>query len=204
MRGVGVGLTHVLLVAVAVGAVVIWGTGADPTRERDQVTLPDPDPRLPVVTALSIVRPPGQLVLDTTKRQLGAPLHSVMSEREAGTLDATGAVHVKAEIARTDGFSRGVWQIAIRDGADRQRTLLAADQLYAAGGWELVRYPVSGVLVRKQTPTAAQPLAAYRAHYLYGPYLIRIEAYGPEAARVDREFGDLAARQLAESPPGRP
>ena len=204
MRGVAPGLAHVLLAAIAVGAVVVWGTGADPAREQEQVTLPDPDPRLPVVATLSIVRPPGTLVLDTTKRQLGAPLDAVMSKREADALDRRGAVQVKAQIARGAGFSRGVWQIAIRDGADRSGALRAADRLYAAGGWELVRYPVAGVLVRKLTPRDGQPLAAYRAHYLYGPYLIRIEAYGPDPVRVDRDFGDLAARQLAESPPGLP
>ncbi len=204
MRGVAPGLAHVLLAAVAVGAVLVWGTGADPARERDEVTLPDPDPRLPVVAALSIVRPPGTLVLDTTRRQVGEPLDAVMSKREARALDRRGAVRVKARIARGAGFSRGVWQIAIRDGADRQSALLAADRLYAAGGWELVGHPDPGVLVRKLTPGPGQPLAAYRAHYLYGPYLIRIEAYGPDPARVDRDFGDLAARQLAESPPGLP
>jgi hypothetical protein len=157
-----------------------------------------------VVATLSIVRPPGALVLDTTKKQLGAPLADVMSDGEAAALDATGAVHVKAQIAREDGFSRGVWQIAVRDGADRDETLRTADRLYADVGWQLVPYPVDGVLVRKLTPGPGQPLAAYRAHYRYGPYLIRVEAYGPEPARVDRDFAALVTRQLAESPPDAP
>ena len=207
MRGVAIGLTHVVLVGLALGAVALWGAGADPARERDRVTLPDPDPRRPVVPALSIVRPPGTLVLDTTKKQLGAPLEDVMSDDEATALDATGAVHVKAQIAREAGFSRGVWQIAVRDGADRGEALRTADRLYADVGWQLVPYPAewpAGVLVRKLTPGPGQPLTAYRAHYRYGPYLIRVEAYGPDPARVDRDFAALAARQLAESPPDAP
>ena len=183
---------------MALAAVSIWGAGADPGRLRDRVTLPDPDPRLPVVTTLSIVRPPGTLVLDTTRPQLGAPLDKVMSGREAAALDTRGAVSVKAQITRDDGISQGVWQVAIRDGANRRGVLRAADRLYASVGWQLVPYPVPGVLVRKQS---GQPLTAYRAHYLHGPYLIRIEAYGSDAARVDHDFADLAGRQLAASPP---
>jgi hypothetical protein len=201
MRWTAIAATHVLFAGLALAAVSIWGAGADPGRVRDRVTLPDPDPRLPVVTALSIVRPPGTLVLDTTKLQLGAPLNKVMSDREAAALDTRGAVEVKAQVTRDDGISQGVWQVAIRNGANRRAVLRAADRLYASVGWRLVPYPVPGVLVRKQSAAAGQPLTAYRAHYLYGPYLIRIEAYGTDATRVDRDFADLAGRQLAASPP---
>lgn len=201
---VGVWLTHVVLVAVALGAVVVWGTGADPKRADNKVTLPDPDPRLPVVAALSIVRPPGTLVLDTTRHQQGAALDSVMSPAEAEALGDAGAVDVKAQIARGDDFSRGVWQIALKDTADHAEALRVADDQYGSRGWTLEDYPVAGVLVRKLTPAPGQPLAAYRAHYRYGPYLIRIEAYGPEPDRVAREFTELAGRQLAESPPDAP
>lgn len=201
MRGVGVWLTHALLAAVALGAVVVWGTGADPDDARNQVTLPDPDPRLPVVAAVSIVRPPGNLVLDTTRHQQGAALNSVMSESEADALRDAGAVDVKAQIARGDGFSRGVWQIAVKDSADHAEALRVADGQYGSRGWTLENHPVDGVLVRKLTPGPNQPLAAYRAHYRYGPYLIRIEAYGPDPARVTQEFTELAGRQLAASPP---
>jgi hypothetical protein len=192
---------HVLLAALALGAVAIWGPGTDPARADLRVSLPDPDPRLPAIAnTLSVVRPRVPLVLDTTKHQQGAPLDSVMPELEADTLDAAGAVNVKARVARDGGFSRGVWQIAIRDSADPNDALRAADELYAAGGWARAPSDDDAVLVRKQTPSAQAPLAAYRAHYVYGPYLIRIEAYGPDAGRVDREFAELAGRQLAEWP----
>lgn len=190
-----------LLAALALGAIAVWGPGTDRARDELQVSLPDPNPRLPVLAnTLSIVRPPGPLVLDTTKHQQGAALDAVMPELEADTLDAVGAVSVKAWVARQDGFSRGVWQIAIRDGADPTAALKAADGLYGAGGWRRAASDHDGVLVRQQRPTTRTPLAAYRAHYVFGPYLIRIEAYGPDAARVDREFAELADRQLAETP----
>lgn len=200
-RAVSVGLVHVLLAALALTAVAIWGSGADPAREDQKVTLPELDPRLPVAAdTLSIVRPRGTLVLDSTKKQQGAPLGSVMPELEADTLDTAGAVSVKAQVTRDDEITRGVWQISIRDSADPQEALRAADGLYEAGGWRLTPSNTDGLLVRKQTPSARAPLAAYRAHYVYGPYLIRIEAYGPDAAQVDREFAELAGRQLAEWP----
>jgi hypothetical protein len=188
---------------LVLASVLVWGTGADPNRAAERVTLPDPDPRLPVVTMLSIVRPPGTLVLDTSKQQLGAPLATSTPKREADVLGARGVVHVKAQVARDGGSTQGMWQFAIRDGADRPAVLRAVDDLYAGVGWALVPYPGrDDVLVRRQTPAPGQPLTGYRAHYLYGPYLIRIEAYGTDAARVDRDFAELASRQLAASPPG--
>ena len=197
--------THALLAGLALAAVLVWGTGADPNRVAEHVTLPDPDPRLPVATSLSIVRPPGTLVLDTSKQQLGAPLGRSMPKKEADVLGAQGVVHVKAQVARDDGATQGLWQFAIRDGVDRPAALRAIDDLYASVGWALVPYPGHpDLLVRKQTPAEGQPLTGYRAHYLYGPYLIRIEAYGTDPARVDRDFAELASRQLAMSPPGTP
>lgn len=192
---------HVLLAAVALGAVAVWGTGADPARAGLAVTVPDPDPRLPVNPELvALVRPPGLLVMDTTKEKHGAWLASVLPGKEARYLDDAGVVSVKALVSRDGEFSQGVWQLAVRDSADPAAALRVADELYAAGGWASADGP-PGVLVRTHEPTPELPLAAYRAHYVRGPYLIRVEAYGPETHRVAREFAALADRQLTRWPP---
>jgi len=207
MRGVrrgavAVGLVHVLLAALALGAVAVWGTGADPARVGLRVTLPDPDPRLPVnADELAIVRPPGTLVLDTTKERRGAWLAAVLPAKEADLLGAAGVVDAKALVARDGDFSAGVWQFAVRDGVDPRRALRAADDLYGAGGWRRAPSQYRGLLVREQERGPGRPLAAYRAHYVLGRYLIRVEAYGPDQAVVDREFAALTGRQLAERPP---
>lgn len=202
-RTLAVVLVHLLLAALALGAVAVWGAGADPGRADLRVTAPDPDPRLPAnPNLLVIVRPPGTVVLDTTKESHGAKPVAVLPELEAEILDDAGAVNVKAVVSREGGLSRGVWQVAVHDGADPRVALRAVDDLYAAGGWARAPSDVRGLLVRKQTPSADQPVAAYRAHYVTGPYLVRIEAYGTDAGRVDREFAELARRQLAERPPG--
>jgi len=201
MRGarrgaVAVGVVHVLLAVLALGAVAVLGTGADPDRVDLRVTLPDP--RLPVnADVLVIVRPPGTVVLDTTKEKRGAWLADVLPAKEANVLGHAGAVDAKAFVSRDGALSRGVWQFGIRDGVDPHVALRAADDLYGAGGWQRAPGPRRGLLVRAQT----QPIAAYRAHYVVGPYLIRVEAYGSDAAAVDREFAALAGRQLAERPP---
>lgn len=198
-RVVGV---HVLLAGLAFGAVAVWGTGADPARADLAVTVQDADPRLPVNPELvALVRPPGLLVMDSTKEKHGAWLASVLPEKEARYLDDAGVVSVKALVSRAGEFSQGVWQLAVRDGADPAAALRVADDLYAAGGWTEAPGP-PGVLVRTHEPTADLPLAAYRAHYVRGPYLIRVEAYGPDLDRVAREFDALADRQLARWPPG--
>jgi hypothetical protein len=205
MRGLlRVAAVHVLLAGLAFGAVAVWGTGADPARADLAVTVPEPDPRLPVNPELvALVRPPGLLVMDTTKEKNGAWLTSVLPEKEARYLDDAGVVSVKALVSRDGEFSQGVWQLAVRDSADPTAALRVADDLYAAGGWEEAEGAegVDGVLVRTHAPTPDLPLAAYRAHYVRGPYLIRIEAYGPDLDRVAREFDALADRQLAQWPP---
>lgn len=201
-RALRVAGVHVALAAVALGAVAVWGTGADPARADLAVTVPDPDPRLPVNPELvALVRPPGLLVMDTTKEKHGAWLASVLPEKEARYLDDAGVVSVKALVSRDGEFSQGVWQLAVRDGADPANALRVADDLYAKGGWEEADGP-AGVLVRTHAPTPELPLAAYRAHYVRGPYVIRVEAYGPAMDRVAREFDALADRQLTRWPPG--
>ena len=202
MRGfLRVAVVHVLLAGLAFGAVAVWGTGADPARADLAVTVPDPDPRLPVNPELvALVRPPGLLVMDTTKEQHGAWLASVLPEKEARYLVDAGVGSVKALVSRDGEYSQGVWQLAVRDSADPAAALRVADDLYAAGGWEEAPGP-RGVLVRTHAPSPDLPLAAYRAHYVRGPYLIRVEAYGPDPNRVAREFDALTDRQLARWPP---
>ena len=193
-------LVHALLAAVVLAAVAGWGTGADPARAGRVVTVPDPDPRLPVnPESVPLVRPPGVPVMDSTHEKRGASLAAVLPKAEAEVLDDAGAVYVKAYVSRNREFRQGVWLFAIRDGADPARALRAIDDLYAAGGWaEVSEAPAQdGVLVRGQE----SPLAAYRAHYVRGPYVIRVEAYGPAQDRVTREFTTLVERQLGQWPP---
>lgn len=192
---------HVVLAGLALGAVAVWGTGADPARAEHVVTVPDPEPRLPANPELvALVRPPGLVVMDTTQEKHGAWLAAVLPEKEARYFDDAGVVSAKALVSRDGEFSQGVWQFPVRDGADPAAALRAADDFYAAGGWQEAPGP-DGVLVRKHAPTPELPLAAYRAHYVRGPYLIRVEAYGPDMDRVGRDFDALADRQLTRWPP---
>ncbi|MFL6119765.1 hypothetical protein [Actinophytocola sp.] len=194
-------LVHVLLAALAVGAIAVWGTGADPALAGQRVTVPDRDPRLPDnPERLAIVRPPGVLVTDTaTVKQGTAP--SVLPEGEAEVLTDAGVVEVNAYVAREDGITQGLWQMSVRDGGDPRQALRAIDDLYAAGGWRQAPTPDRDVLVREQRPAGGQRFSGYRAHYVRGPYLIRIEAYGTDQAKVDDAFATLAGRQLAQWPP---
>jgi len=191
----------VLLVLVALGAIAVWGTGTDPALADQRVTVPDRDPRLPDnPEALALVRPPGVLVTDTaTVKHGSSPL--VLPDAEAEVLTDAGVVVVHAFVAREDGVTQGLWQLSVRDGDDPRRALRAIDELYAAGGWRWAPTAARGVLVRTQTPAEGQSYAGYRAHYVRGPYLIRIEAYGTDQADVDHAFATLATRQLAQWPP---
>jgi hypothetical protein len=199
-----VAVVHVVLAAVALGAVAVWGAGADPARAGLAVTVPDPDPRLPANPELvALVRPPGLLVMDSTKEKHGAAPATALPEAEATVLQDAGVVAVKAYVGREDTYSQGVWQLAVRDGRDPADALRAIDDLYGEAGWLRADAP-EGVVLRTHPPGPQDPLAAYRAHYVRGPYLIRIEAYGPEQDRVGRVFDVLARRQLTRWPPGSP
>jgi hypothetical protein len=200
-RTTAVALVHVLLAALAVGAMVVWGAGENPDLAGQRVTIPDTDPRLPDNPELvALVRPPGLLVMDSAIVKHGSS-PSVLGEVEADVLTEAGVVMVKARVGREGGLTQGVWQMSVHDGANPQEALRAIDELYSEGGWTREPGMTGGVLVRGQTPSKGQPYAGYRAHYVRGPYLIRIEAYGTDQAQVDRAFATLARQQLAEWPP---
>jgi hypothetical protein len=200
-RAVAVVLVHVLLAALAVGAAAVWGAGDDPALAGQRVTVPDPDPRLPDnPEAVAVVRPPGLLVVDSATVKHGSS-PAALGGQEADVLTDAGVVVVKAFVGRDGRVTAGVWQMSVRDGDDPHDALRAIDTLYAEGGWLPEVADTRGVLVRSQEPDGRQPYAGYRAHYVRGPHLIRIEAYGTEQAEVDRAFADLARRQLAAWPP---
>jgi hypothetical protein len=200
MRIVSVVLVHVLLVAVAVVAFVVWGTGADPALASRQVTVPDLDRRLPDnPETLTLVRPPGVLVTDTASIRSGVS-PEVLPAAEADVLTGAGVVVVHAYVTHEDGVVQGLWQLSVRDGHDPHAALRAIDELYATGGWAPAPTASRGVLVRVQTPARGQPYAGYRAHYVRGRNLIRIEAYGTDRARVADAFAALATRQLTQWP----
>jgi hypothetical protein len=200
-RTATVALVHVLLAALAVVAVVVWGAGENPALAGQQVTVPDTDPRLPDnPEQVALVTPPGLLVMDSTTVKHGSS-PAVLGEVEEDVLTEAGVVMVKARVGREGGLTQGVWQMSVHDGADPRDALWAIDDLYGEGGWARERSPARGVLVRGQTPAKGQPFAGYRAHYVRGPYLIRVEVYGTDQAQVDRAFAALANQQLGEWPP---
>lgn len=196
---------HILLAAVIIAAFAVWGNGRDPAAAARHVTLLDPQVRHPVQhSALSIVHPPGTVVLDTTEKEHGEPPAAVLQPQDVGLLEDKGAVAVKVLITRDDDLTQALWQISIADGHDPRQALLAVDGLYASAGYRLAPDPPAGVLIRTQ-PAVEVPgigtLTVFRAHYVTGPHLIRIEAYGPNRAEATNAFDELMARQLDRWPP---
>jgi hypothetical protein len=196
-----IALVHLFLAALAVGAVVIWGPGDNPALADRQVTVPDPNPRLPDnPEAVALVPLDGFLVMDSTTLKHGSS-PAALGKVEADILMGEGVVRVKARVARDGDLTRGVWQMSVHDGADPRAALRAIDELYAKGGWVRTPTAARGVRVREQIPSDGQPLAGYRAHYVRGPYLIRIETYGTDKVAVDAAFAVLATEQLGKWPP---
>lgn len=201
IQSLTVALVHVLLAGLALGAVAVWGTGADPAAADERVTVPDADPRLPDnPETVALVRPPGVLIVDSAALKHGGSL-GVLPEPETDVLEDAGVVMVKAQVGRDGDTTEGLWQFSVRDGDDPTNALRAIDELYAAGGWAWAPTEARGVRLRTHKSSEDQPLAGYRAHYVRGPYLIRIEVYGTNQERVDDAFASLATRQLAQWPP---
>ncbi|RZS37472.1 hypothetical protein EV193_10527 [Herbihabitans rhizosphaerae] len=202
-RGVQVLLVHVLLAAVAGAALLIWGAGSDPADADRKVSLPDPDPRRPAAAPARVIgRPAGPVVLDTGL-STNTPLASVLPQVESTTLSTAGVVRVRAIVTRQpNGLTLGLWQFSVRDKSKPADALTAIDKLYDSAGFAQPPDGPPGVRVRHQAARPEQGnLGVYRAHYLHGHELIRVEAYGSDKTMTDAEFAALIGAQTAAWPP---
>jgi hypothetical protein len=187
----------VLLTAVATSAWVVWGDGSGPASAANQVSAPDPTPRLPYVEPPPdpLVTPPYQVVFSRRDEPSSFTASGVLTDAEVSLLKRTGVVRVAGTVTRNEvGTTLGVWRFTLRDASDPWETLDALDGLYETGGHVLQTTSHPGLLLRK----AGNPEnAAFHGHYVHGRDVLRVEGYGADATSA---VAALVDRQLARSP----
>ncbi|GLZ32628.1 hypothetical protein Lesp02_48160 [Lentzea sp. NBRC 105346] len=197
----------VLLVAgLGVGAYFLWGRGGgggptDQTTAQQQSTTqaPTTTTKPKTVPEGPFVEVPGKVSQFKTLSIEEALAAKVPTLEEAQILQGAGVSEVRFAVSTDDaaGLSQGIW--AFKAGTPAT-ALDKIDALYQAASFELVPTAPTGVKVRHLPLTAANKVATYRAHYINGDFVVRVEAYGADEATVKAAFDTLLERQLAEHP----
>ncbi len=186
----------VLLTSVAAGAWVIWGDGSGPASAANQLSTPDPTPRLPYVERPRdpLVMPPNPVVF--SRRDKPSSIDSgLLTDMEREILSETGVVQVVGRVTRNDvGTTLGVWRFMVRDGGDPREALEALDALYQTGGHELTPTNHPGLRLRRWKNDNAD---VFHGHYVHGQDVLRVEGHGPDA---EAAVAALVEQQLARSP----
>ncbi|PSL55415.1 hypothetical protein B0I31_105377 [Saccharothrix carnea] len=187
----------VLLTAVAASAWVVWGDGSNPASAANQVSTPDPTPRLPYVEPEPdpLVTPPYPVVFSRRDKPGSFLKSGVLTDAEVSLLTRTGVVRVTGTVTRNEtGTTLGVWRFTVRDTADPWDALAALDRHYEAGGHELEPTNHRGLLLRKSRNATS---AVFHGHYVHGRDVLRVEGYGPDATPAVTALVD---QQLTRSP----
>jgi hypothetical protein len=182
------------LIAAAGVAWALGGDGGHPSRPRtDQV---QGDPRRPATPTPNppLVRPKGDVLLDTTDTFDKVEKAGILAPRDLEVLEPHVA-KVTALVTDAGGVTTGTWLFALKTGKAHADALDAVTELYATSGFETVS--------ENPTVQAAVPptgTTTYRAHYPSRHGVIRVEAYGPDPEATRAAFTDLLKSQLDNTP----
>lgn len=204
--------TGMILAVVALVLVVLLGAGAVywfGFRDRDGNTPPASNTTTqPSPTTTTVVKPDGpfveldgQILVNDTYTMADAAKANRPSKTEVQTLTEAGTESVAGYVTESDDIRTGIWTFTPKSGVAAQTLLEAIDQLYRNARYQELPGVASGVRARHlagaqdgSTPTA------YRAHYLHDGVVVRVEAYGSDAAAVEQKFTELLGRQLDDYP----
>ncbi|GAA3996802.1 hypothetical protein GCM10022247_16000 [Allokutzneria multivorans] len=141
----------------------------------------------------------GELRANMTHGIDSAVTANVPTPDEVKVLKDAGATEVLGYGTDDKGVKVGLWEF--KAGADSlQKVLDEIDKMYANAGFQ----PYTGagtpesVKARVKTDTGG---ATYRAHYKTATSVVRVEAFGPDAAAAETAFKALIERQLKQYPP---
>lgn len=201
-RAAPVAAVLALLTAVSAGAWVAWGDGSDPALTND-VTLPDPTPRLPYQEIKDVVvDPPGDVVFERKGRREGYKANGLLTEKELEILEENEVARISSTVTRDNGITLGIWRFTVEDGATPGGLFAEMDGLYERGGHEEVEIPHEDVSLR--VATSPEGSTVYHGHYVHGQDMFRIEGYGEDADAVTSEVTELLDRQVERTPAERP
>ncbi|MGX7823689.1 hypothetical protein ACTG9Q_01205 [Actinokineospora sp. 24-640] len=206
----------IALIALAVVLVLgLVGAGVWFFGFKDSDTAQPPPPAPTTTTKQEPVLPPpnvpdgpfieiaGREALNRTMTIEQALQRKLPTERESKLMKANGIVEVGGLVTEENGLRRGIWAFKVADGGDASAALVAMDALYEQAKYAKVASPEHPeVTIRKLASSGGDAPTVFRAHYVTdGGYMVRVEAFGADAAKVETAFFDLLAEETGKFPP---
>jgi hypothetical protein len=120
---------------------------------------------------------------------------------ESKLLKQSGVGSISA-ISTTEGeMLRGIWSFTPSAGADPKTILAAINKEYQEAGHRQQASTKPGVTIWALPADANNKLNSYRAHFITGGNVVRVEVYGPDATASKSAFDDLIERVTTKFPP---
>ncbi|MEV6603426.1 hypothetical protein [Kutzneria sp. NPDC051319] len=174
-------------------ATTTTSTSAKPTTT---TSAPPPLPTGPFVQV------PGKQVYNVNYSIADAVTNHAPTEQEVAILKQNGAIQVAGVVTQNDAMHEGIWAFQAGTGADPKAILNAIDNFYAQSKYQQVTTGIpTGVTARTLPASGPDGQTAFRAHYITNGYIVRVEAYGPDAAAAEKAFRDLLKTETQKYAP---
>jgi hypothetical protein len=125
----------------------------------------------------------------------------VPTEPEAKLLKQSGIGSVSSVITTEGQLARGIWAFTPTSSGDPKTALAAINKEYRDNGHKQQTGTKPGVTVWVFPADAKNPLNSYRAHFITGGQVVRVEAYGPDQTAAKDAFDELLNRVTSKYPP---
>jgi hypothetical protein len=151
-----------------------------------------------------IVQPTGSTLVDSTftLQRLGEV--KILSPEDFDILNRNKIIEAQVVVTKESDLTRGTWAFKAPDRASAEEIVKEIDQLYRQVNFQ----PAPGInkehvsaLYFKPPNAGPNATTVFRAHYIAGNTVVRVESYGPDAAQAAAEFSTLLDAQLAQLPP---
>jgi hypothetical protein len=156
----------------------------------------------PPLPAGPFVQVPGKQVYNVSYAIADAVANHAPTEQEVALLKSSGTIQVAGVVTQNDAMHEGIWAFQAGTGVDPKTILNAIDNFYAQSKYQQVTTGIpTGVIARTLAATGPDGQTAFRAHYISNGYVIRVEAYGPDAAAAEKAFRALLRTETQKYAP---
>jgi hypothetical protein len=123
------------------------------------------------------------------------------TELEAKLLKQAGVASISSVLTFEGQMVRGIWAFTPGSGTDPKAILAAINKEYQDGGHRQQAAPKPGVTLWAFPADANNANNSFRAHFITGGKVVRVEAYGPDATATKDAFDELLNRVTTKFPP---
>ncbi|KAA2263698.1 hypothetical protein F0L68_09405 [Solihabitans fulvus] len=202
---IGIVLAIVVLAGLGFGGYMLWGKGSgggDVAASTTTTTTTKTTPPKPKVPPGPFVEVPGGTSQFNAVSIANALQAKVPTLEEATLLQNNGVTEVRFVLSQDTDLNQGIWGFVPSTGTDPAAVLNAIDQLYNSAKYQLLPGGPPNVLVRYLPASDHNKTPTYRAHYVTGGMVIRVEAYGTDDATAKAAFDALLKRETDKFAPG--